>query len=69
MAWNYSFAILNTNSLDASIVLEWEAKNLGKVFKMLNLYGPCYPPFLGITKEMVSRGPWVAYTEYQEGDE
>jgi hypothetical protein len=29
----------------------------------LNL-GACYPPFLGITKEMMSRGPQVADMEY-----
>jgi len=28
----------------------------------------CYPPFLGITNEMMSRGPQVAYMEYQEMD-
>jgi hypothetical protein len=26
----------------------------------------CYPPFLGITKEMMSRGPQVADMEYRE---
>jgi hypothetical protein len=40
MAWNSSFAILNTSFLDSSIMLEGEAKDLGKVFKILNLYGP-----------------------------
>jgi hypothetical protein len=29
----------------------------------------CYPPFLGITKEMMSRGPQVADMEYREADE
>jgi hypothetical protein len=28
----------------------------------------CYPHFLGITKEMMSRGPRVADMEYQEID-
>jgi hypothetical protein len=26
----------------------------------------CYPQLLGITKEMMSQGPQVAYMEYQE---
>jgi hypothetical protein len=29
----------------------------------------CYPPFLGITKEMMSQGPQVADMEYQEENE
>jgi hypothetical protein len=29
----------------------------------------CYPPFLGITKEMMSRGPHVADMEHREADE
>jgi hypothetical protein len=29
----------------------------------------CYPPFLGITKEMMSRGPQVADMEYRETDQ
>jgi hypothetical protein len=29
----------------------------------------CYPPFLGITKEMMSRVPQVEYKEYREEDE
>jgi hypothetical protein len=28
----------------------------------------CYPPFLGITKEMMSRGPQVADMECREMD-
>jgi hypothetical protein len=28
--------------------------------------GVCYPPFLGITKEMMSRGPHVVDMEYRE---
>jgi hypothetical protein len=28
----------------------------------------CYPHFLGITKEMMSRGPQVADMEYRETD-
>jgi hypothetical protein len=26
----------------------------------------CYPPFLGVTKEIMSRGPQVADMEYRE---
>jgi hypothetical protein len=40
IAWNSSFAISNTNFLDSGVMLEGEAKDLGKVFKILNLYGP-----------------------------
>jgi hypothetical protein len=29
----------------------------------------CYPQFLGITKEMMSRGPQVADMEYRETDD
>lgn len=40
MAWNSSFVVLNTSFLDAGIVLERKDKDLGKVFLILNLYGP-----------------------------
>jgi hypothetical protein len=33
-------------------------------YYVLNL--SCYPQFLGITKEMMSRGPQVADMEYRE---
>jgi hypothetical protein len=32
----------------------------------LNQDRPCYPPFLGITKEMLSQGPQVVDMEYRE---
>jgi hypothetical protein len=44
----------------------------GKVIRgskrMIIILAICYPPFLGVTKEMMSRGPQVANMECREMD-
>ena len=37
---NASINVLSTHFLNARIILEGKAKDLGKVFMMVNLYGP-----------------------------
>jgi hypothetical protein len=46
--------------LDENKCLQKDEKNHYKVV------AECYPPFLGVTKEMISQGPQVADMEYRE---
>jgi hypothetical protein len=47
---------------------EIEKQVVSQIDIYLIIHASCYPHFLGITKEMMSRGPQVADMEYRETD-
>jgi hypothetical protein len=59
--------VISSQALGSDIVHESQGCDFLKYVD--HPYEICYPPFLGTTKEMVSRGPHVADMEYHEADE